>query len=219
MTIKLPEEKLNELADEWDKAEAYIKKAEGITENVTAVAIAELRYAGRRMIDAIREYQKSGESDDFITFADEARMFCYRAQHDAIDSCFLYLRKKLRYMQNRFGLELIQRHSSADYNALWDTIYEADETVSLSRGDRGKRNEVYDKLATEIIDLMVTTNRSLEKNEKLIVDEYNKRVRADNRRVRIERRTKWMFYGTFVFGIIGIIGTISALYTIFYSGK
>ena len=50
---KLYEARIASICAEWDRAEKYIKLAEQIGGKVVFPAVAELRYAGRRIIEAL----------------------------------------------------------------------------------------------------------------------------------------------------------------------
>lgn len=191
--IQIPKEKISDAIAEWDKAEEYIKLAEQIEANVETVAVAELRYAGRRLVDAINEFGNSGEDGDFGLFIDETRAFCLRAQHDALDSIFLFLRKRLFLIENEFGREIISQYS-AQYIELWEQIYEADEYVAVSRGDRQKRPEIYDKMAEELIPRMIKTYRALKRSEELMVVENNRLAELEATQKRAQKRGKVLYF-------------------------
>lgn len=204
--IRIPKEKITAAVAEWDKAEEYIKLAEQIEANVETVAVAELRYAGRRLVDAINEYGNTGEDGDFGLFIDETRAFCLRAQHDALDSIFLFLRKRLFLIENEFGREIISQYS-AQYVELWEQIYEADEYVAASRGDRLKRPELYDQMADELIPRMIKTYRALKSSEELMVVENNRLAAIEVTQERSQKREKVLY----VIAIVSLIVAIGSL--------
>lgn len=76
-----------ELRLRWDAAEEAIKRAEVLRNLISVPAIAELRYAGRRVVDALGEKDKNKRRQ---LFSDACRI-CERAQFDALDAQVVYL--------------------------------------------------------------------------------------------------------------------------------
>lgn len=82
---------LRDIAKEWNKAESAIKRSEQIAGDVSIPAISELRYAGRRMIDALDAAHHGGNDDKIRALFEDARFCCHRAQHDAIDAAMFLI--------------------------------------------------------------------------------------------------------------------------------
>lgn len=74
------------ICNEWDRAEEDIKVAEQINNKVVIPSVSELRYAGRRIIEALREIEKNGPEEKIIGLLQDAEFDCHRARHDAIDA-------------------------------------------------------------------------------------------------------------------------------------
>ena len=84
MTSELAELRQS-VADAWDKAEHAVKLAEQVNSQVVNPAIYELRYAGRRLIEAY-QLELSGDLKGCADCLKNAKMDCMRARHDAIDA-------------------------------------------------------------------------------------------------------------------------------------
>jgi len=80
---------LRAIQDEWNRAETDIKTAETVVNNIVIPSVKELRYAGRRIIDAIMEMTANPSAYDparVRALLDDAHFDCHRARHDAIDA-------------------------------------------------------------------------------------------------------------------------------------
>jgi len=77
---------LTQIRREWDKAEHSLKIAEQVGNQVIFPAIKELRYAGRRIVDALAECASGGDANKVRALLDDALFDCYRARHDAVDA-------------------------------------------------------------------------------------------------------------------------------------
>ena len=80
---------LREIATEWDKAEQLMKLAERLRAKVIHPSVNELRYAGRRLVDALNvadDVERDEEKRrDFGRFIGDCLFRIHCAQHDAID--------------------------------------------------------------------------------------------------------------------------------------
>ncbi|GAA0757115.1 hypothetical protein FHS52_000383 [Erythromicrobium ramosum] len=83
------EEILTEIASEWGVAEEEIKLAEQIHHKVVLPAIKELRYAGRRLADALGAIARGAPATEVKDLIADARFRCHCARHDVIDASLL----------------------------------------------------------------------------------------------------------------------------------
>jgi hypothetical protein len=67
---------LTEIHDEWKKAEFCIKQAEQVNYAVVFPAIKELRYAGRRIVDALYLIASDGNQKKISEFLLDAKFDC-----------------------------------------------------------------------------------------------------------------------------------------------
>ncbi len=152
------------IANEWDKAEKVIKLAERVRSEVVQPSVNELRYAGRRLVDALRVQADTGaDKADFDVFVTEAMQFCYRAQHDAVDATILFVQAALNEYEEEFGLALLIQHfpGVADLRA---KLQDADELIVRSREDRLARHQDYETLATQHLPVIIDEFKKIQSN-------------------------------------------------------
>jgi hypothetical protein len=78
-------ERIVSILAEWDSAEEAIKLAEQVNQKVVFPSIKELRYAGRRLVEALSLINSEGPDDEISALFNDAQFNCLRARHDAID--------------------------------------------------------------------------------------------------------------------------------------
>ena len=74
------DELLVQIQDEWNIAESDIKQAEQICNGVVIPSIIELRYAGRRIIEALTKIQLGAPEIEISDLLSDARFNCHRAR-------------------------------------------------------------------------------------------------------------------------------------------
>jgi hypothetical protein len=181
---------LASIATEWDKAEKLMKLAEKVRAEVVQPSVNELRYAGRRLVDAWQiaviaeddpEKQKA-----FDGFVNDALFRCHCAQHDAVDATVLFVQSALNQYEEDFGLGPLTRHFP-DVADLRLSLAEAGDLIVSSRANRGNRVAEYDALAAQHLPPIITTYRKIQTNraalEALVADSANE-GRITSRRFR-----------------------------------
>ena len=102
---------LEEIKRVWDETEIVIKRAERIRAQVVEPAINELRYAGRRLVDAMHLADTAGanakDRETFDSYVRDCLFRCYCAQHDALDASILFVQRVVREYETEFGLPFI----------------------------------------------------------------------------------------------------------------
>lgn len=136
---------LRDIAKEWNKAEAAIKRSEQIAGDVSIPAISELRYAGRRMIDALDASHHNGNEDRIKALFEDARFCCHRAQHDAIDAAMAKIGIDLDNLTNKLGFEAVL-HAYPDFREFYSDFSIARGKIALSRGNRNDRIGIYEAI-------------------------------------------------------------------------
>jgi hypothetical protein len=68
--------------DEWNNAEAAIKLAEQVNGEIVNPSVYELRYAGRRIVEALAH----PDIEQGKKLLGDAHFDCCRARHDAVDA-------------------------------------------------------------------------------------------------------------------------------------
>jgi hypothetical protein len=136
---------LRDIAREWNKAEAAIKRSEQIVGDLSIPAISELRYAGRRLIDALDASHHGGSPAKINALLEDARFCCHRAQHDAIDAALAKIGADLDNMTARLGFDAVI-HAYPDFRLLFTDFSLAQQKVAGSRENREGRKEIYETI-------------------------------------------------------------------------
>jgi hypothetical protein len=142
---------LAKIRREWDKAEHAIKIAEQISGQVVFPAIKELRYAGRRVIDALAVIANEGSEAEFRALIDDALFCCYRGRHDAVDAAISTMVAEVKVALKKLGARAVIDAYPNTSNFLLG-IKTAQEKVASSRGIRHDRDKLYTEI--EQVDLV-----------------------------------------------------------------
>lgn len=176
----LPEkyrEKYFEFVEAWEKAEEVLKKVERIKNEVFIPSINELRYAGRRIVQAHSEYKNmlqnvddvmgDCQSDHIDTHLTEAIENCRKARHDAIDSAINFVHERLDKIVGAFGLTLVLQ-AFPEYRDLRILIQDMDRKIVESRGGRVKMDGNYEEMKQNHLDKLVEFSSLLENSGVII---------------------------------------------------
>ena len=132
---------------EWNAAEESIKRSEQIALDLSIPAISELRYAGRRVIDALDIAHNDGTEEKIKAVLEDARFCCHRARHDAIDAALSKIAIDLDDMTKRLGYSAVI-NAYPDFQLLYVSFATARSKIAYSRGNRQDRNAIYDTVST-----------------------------------------------------------------------
>jgi hypothetical protein len=175
---------LARIAGEWDKAEQLIKAAERVRAQVVIASINELRYAGRRIVDALHLAKKAEQDkairEEFERYVSDALLFAARAQHDAVDAIVLFLQKAVDKYEAEFGLPLL----AEKYPRIFDikaAIAKADNLIIASRSDRDKRAAEYDVLARDHCPQLLDHYQHLIANAPVLLELVRAKAAAEGR--------------------------------------
>jgi len=135
---------LVELSLEWNKAEGAIKLAEQVNGEIINPAIYELRYAGRRLIEAFARVS-SGNVAEALRLLRDAHFDCCRARHDAIDAATAKIVSDLEIAVARLGPEAVLT-SFPEFSQLLGALGEVRDKIAISREDRQNRDAIYETL-------------------------------------------------------------------------
>lgn len=140
---------------EWDKAESVIKRSELTTLDQCTPAVAELRYAGRRIVDAFVKAGTPGDHNAAIqALLEDARFCCHRAQHDAIDVTIAKIAIDLDNLTTKLGFEPVL-HAYPEFREFYAEFAVVRDKIVVSRANRHDRHVVYDLIAnTDLNDLV-----------------------------------------------------------------
>jgi hypothetical protein len=163
---------LAEIATLWNLIEARAKEVEQFREEAITAAINEMRYAGRRIIDAIvilngNGWELTDEVKDQFTIA---KNYLTNADHDLTDAVCLFARRRFNRVIEIHGLEKL-RACCPEFDALYPEILAADRIVQGSREDRQSRNAEYEKLRAEYLPKIIALHGKIRGNIQLRLDD------------------------------------------------
>jgi hypothetical protein len=164
-----------QLAIQWNIAEGRIKKAEQVRGGeVVSSAIFELRYAGRKLIDAFELLRTTNwkenkvQYDQIHRFLEDALEDCVKAKHDAIDSMLDFVVHWMAKTEMEIGPAKLQElfpsflETTAKIESVQDKIAHSRQHRLASRN--GSRDDIYDTIEKEeydeILKLYDTMRRS-----------------------------------------------------------
>ena len=185
------------ISSEWDQAEKDIKIAEQVCGEVVTPSIKELRYAGRRIVDALNEMAADGDKQKISNYLQDAKFNCHKARHDAIDAAISKISITLELMSQKLGYKNIITVYSG-FSDFWAQLSATKEKIVASRGDRENRENLYAAIENSEI-------------QKLVV-EFGKIQRAEPIIMSIAKKEKMAMWGSYAIGLIGIIIAIVAIF-------
>lgn len=190
-------DKLAELATTWNRIERRAKEYEHFQNGANVAAINEMRYAGRRIVDAIAILAKNGNELEVRDHLVVAESYLVNADHDVTDGiCFVVMRRLDRVIK-RYSRERIAKH----YPAFWETyalVVKAQKIVQGSREDRALRKAEYAKLAEEYLP-------KFDELYSVLINEPALRVRDDSEELAAIR-ARVIFVQ-----VVSIVGSIASL--------
>jgi hypothetical protein len=136
-----------DIQTEWDKAESSIKRSEQVALDVSIPAITELRYGGRRIVDALNATASGEPEADVRAFLEDARFCCHRARHDAVDAAFSKIAIDLDDLTKRLGFEAMIA-AYPEFREFYADFTRARAKIADSRERRGDRAAIYEAIDT-----------------------------------------------------------------------
>jgi len=198
------------IVERWNKAETALKKAEGNLTFAQQPAINELRYAGRRIVDALAIcLHRHGEDVSAHSDGDigrvllEAEQNCIKAEHDVADAIILYVHKYVNTVVEEFGELDVSTHFP-NYFTLKTRITKINEFVTSSRGQRGERADIYDEILSDYIPDLSQLYEELRGAQGVIRLQKERRL-ANEKKQRIMRR---IAIAALIMTIIGVAATV-----------
>lgn len=176
-TINENKDLLVEICDEWDHAEQVIKRAEMVARKVVIPSIFELRYAGRRIVDALNGIVTGATPEKITELLLDAKFNCLRAQHDAVDAATSKIAFDIDIMGKKLGYDAILK-AYPEFSNFRQQLISVQNKIAESRGDRYNREAIYQalekdefkRLVQAFYDIQVAEPimKSLAKRERLI---------------------------------------------------
>ena len=133
--------KIAALCEDWNEAEKCVKEGELFNKDAVMPSINELRYAGRRLVDACAAAQ-NGDMRAADAHLLEAGENLTKARHDVADSVIGYISERASDIREQVGASALKKNFSG-YENLFGTLKNASRQILLSRKDRTRRNEIY----------------------------------------------------------------------------
>lgn len=188
--------RIHSICESWNEAEKTIKVAEQVNAEIVNPAIYELRYAGRRIIEALNAH----ELEDFQkrdNLLHDAEFECCRAKHDAIDAITAKIASDMEIATRRLGANTILINFP-QITAMYANLHEIREKVATSREQREDRDAIYATLEAGDLPELVRLHSQLKGSESLL------RAAAKSQRLK-----QWAAY---TFGFIGFLVGLFSLW-------
>lgn len=169
---------------EWDTSEEYIKSAEHVCGDVIFPSILELRYAGRKLVQALQA-KRQGKVDDASDLLRDAVLDCHRARHDAIDAA---TSKMLATVENAcayLGYDVTLK-PFPELPVLLAGLLHVQEQAEISRGNRNDRDKVYATINAEHFPKLLTLYRNFRAAEPMM-KELARKAEAEQAALAAER--------------------------------
>ena len=183
-------DQLASIRREWDRAEEDIKLAEQIGGKVVYPSVAELRYGGRRLIEALHEIDKGASYASISALFQDAEFDCHRARHDAIDSATATIGVELKIIASKIGYDVIlQCHP--EFPKLVADLNNVRDKIAISRKNRSDREAIYSTIEAADFQEIVESYRNLMASEEMMKS--------------MARRRRWERVINYGIGVLGLI--------------
>lgn len=148
-------QRLSAVGRRWNVVEGRIKEVQNIDNAVFIPAINELRYAGRRIVDAWSAYED--ESLDPRTRWETieraltvVEQYVENADHDVTDAICVFLHLKTQNIIERYGFSLANKYLP-NITEFLQKLDETNRVIEESRRERNRRNDIYEQIEKEYI--------------------------------------------------------------------
>lgn len=197
---------IDQIVEEWNKAERAIKHAENVNGEVVSPAISELRYAGRRIVEAMQTRKSNPEKAGRLL--QDALFDCHRARHDAIDAATTKMTGDLEAAVSFFTASVISK-IFGNFSELYQTLLATREKIATSREHRDQRDAIYDTIENTDLNRMVELYDEFRTCEPLISEEANRIADEATRSKRESRIGLAIGAAGFLIGIIGLLAALN----------
>lgn len=167
--MDLPEKVADSLAayrEAWNKAEGAIKIAEQVNAEIVNPAIYELRYGGRRVVEAIAALEEGNEAACVKLLAD-AHFDCSRARHDAIDAATTKMVADINIAIEKLGPDAV-RSAAPDIHELIGDLGAVRDLIANSRENREDRDAIYASIEQDHLRDLAKRFRAFQANDNLM---------------------------------------------------
>lgn len=196
-----------DLIAQWNIAERRIKKAEQVQGNeVVNSAIFELRYAGRKVVDALQLIEGADWKDRQVheqirRYLADAIEDCVKAKHDSIDAMIDFVTTWFDELEGRIGLRALTQ-MFPEYLDVTSRIATVQDKIAHSRQHRTTaRDSVYDEIENNDYEAILQLYNKM----RLSRERVQAIVEAEERR---ERLNVGLLAVNIVLGVVIAFGTI-----------
>lgn len=191
---------LNTILHEWNRAEEDIKTAEQICGKVVNPSIKELRYAGRRIVDALARIGAGDDGEEVDKLFADALFDCHRARHDAIDAGTSKIAADLEIMLEKLKHDVVLAVYPG-FREIFVDLQEVRNKIVASRGDRENREAIYSVIEDSDFPALVRRFNDMRLSEGI--------MKSMATRNRVRDLVGW---GGLIFGIVGAIVGVIGVY-------
>lgn len=184
------------IISEWNLAEQDIKEAEQIVGEAVVPSIKELRYAGRRLLQALETVARGGNAKDAGSLVQDAWFCCHRARHDAIDAATAIIAQFLDNILNKIGYGPVVQ-AFPKFVEMRKLTREIQTRVASSRSNSESRDKIYSSIELNLFPALVALHRELKESEDVMI--------------QIARREKALYRWGVIGGVVGIISFVGFL--------
>ncbi|MDK9720987.1 MAG: hypothetical protein OEL53_07365 [Rhodospirillales bacterium] len=184
-----------------------IKLAEQSSNKVVFPSIKELRYSGRRIVDALSLIIKGGKDEDIVALFEDAKFCCYRARHDAIDVAASVISVEIEEAIKELGHKALFAGFS-DFSQLWAKVRNIREKIAASRKDRANRDAIYKSIEAVDLESLIQQFNDFKSADPLIREYVRKEEENELKLEQMARRGIAIGVIGGAFGLIGIVVSV-----------
>lgn len=159
-------ELIAQILEEWNKAEKAIKIAEQVNGEIINPAVYELRYAGRRFVEAVDHINK-GTNDKALKLLHDAHFDCCRARHDAIDAATSKISADLKIAVRKIGSSFVL-DKFPNYISLIGELSAVRGLIAISREDRDNRDKIYATVESDNLQTIIKYYNEFQASEPIL---------------------------------------------------
>jgi hypothetical protein len=192
--------RLSAMAARWNDIEERMKTVELMRGETVIACVNELRYTGRRIVDALLLIaEEKSEGENFQKISDHllvAESYLNNADHDLTDAVVLFVGIRAKRVLELHGIEKIKKNIP-DCDSFLDDLEKARSIVISSRGKRETREARYQELAKIYVPRLIDFESKLASCPELIVE---------NREIK---------RGLQLVSIVALFGSVAGVFTFF----
>ena len=158
---------VQKICAEWNRAERAIKISEQVLGEDPFPPIKELRYSGRRVVEALQAIEENKPQETVLELLQDAYFDCLRAKHDAIDVAVNEIAGRLRFAERDLSLRSVVK-AFPKFPKLVELLSEIEKSIADSRQNRSSRDEVYNDIQ-ENFDGIITLYDEFKSSEEVML--------------------------------------------------